>query len=920
MRRQSLVLFATLLTLSVGASAGAQDTDALGIRAARRDTIAASATVTAAFTVVNRRDEAVQVMPHVELPETWTMLTGGALLPVPPRSTEMLMLSIVVPSRAAAGVYPVRLTVTTTANPEGVMDSILVLVQPRRAVEITLLDRPGFVVSGKGYEATFLVRNRGNVAGRMRLTARGSLGAVTLSDTAFALQSQESRVVRVTSHTPAGLQGAQDDVLEVAAFQEGDEHAANASARTTVVPEPSRKIEEFLRIPTRVHLRAATSDGVSPFELFGQGKLVDGGTVTLDFLMRGPTGHYAAFGERDEYRVELSAPSWRARGGDQLFMLSSLTGSGQPGFGLGADGTRGMFSFGGYGQQFRRVPERGAEGGLFLTAQPRLDTRFTVNLVDRIGGALPGAIASGIASFDRDILSASAELARSRSASGGGGGPGLAHTMRVSVGAQSFSLDVGHRSADTTFAGAQRAADHLYVTSYVRARDGLAFNVNGSRQEADLSRTTGVPYVERFDLGSISTTIMDQVTLELGTVSRGTTVQGISRSGVQNSLRARSDLRVPFGTLQLEIERGRSRFSDAASRTFTEASVGIRSAVRAGSFGAYVERYSGGGVTKGLDGAITGGGDVSVRLNRSTHLSLMGYGTRVQSSGAGWHSQLDGLISHTRANGSSISLRTRLMRGGTLDAGDQNVAYLEFGIPLQLPVSRLRTPGRVYGRVVDAVSGQGVPNALVRLGPQVAITDRQGQVAFGGVPGGEHRLSMSQETSFANAVFVGDPTLMVDSLRHTPTTFAMAIARSARIDIDVRQFIVARTGVAGAPDSLADAGALSNATLMLTGARDTLYRTTNASGKVSFADVPPGDWLLSIRGDAPAHHRFDPDRVELTLEPGETRTLSFRLMPRRREVQIIGEDEELRSIQAAPKTQAPAAGTKTIKPNAGIQQ
>src|SRR5205085_10215456 len=133
--------------------------------------------------------------------------------------------------------------------------------------------------------------------------------------------------------------------------------------------------------------------------------------------------------------------------------------------------------------------------------------------------------------------------------------------------------------------------------------------------------------------------------------------------------------------------------------------------------------------------------------------------------------------------GAPTSRRTRLVGGPGLSASQQNVAYLEYEMPFGIPVAPLRTPGRVYGRVVDAVTGRGVPGALVRLGPQVAITDRSGDVAFGGVPGGEHRVSMSQEASFAEAVFVGDPTLVVDSSRTQPTTFKLAIARSARVVI-----------------------------------------------------------------------------------------------------------------------------------------
>ena len=58
-------------------------------------------------------------------------------------------------------------------------------------------------------------------------------------------------------------------------------------------------------MPTQVHLRAASSDGVSPFEIFGRGGIRDGGQTQMDFLFRGPTGKFSAFGERDEYRAAL---------------------------------------------------------------------------------------------------------------------------------------------------------------------------------------------------------------------------------------------------------------------------------------------------------------------------------------------------------------------------------------------------------------------------------------------------------------------------------------------------------------------------------------------------------------------------------------------------------------------------------------
>lgn len=909
-RFRTLLLTAALVAVEA-ASADAQS--GLSIRAARRDTVTAAATITAAFMLSSGRDDSATVRTRLELPPDWTALTGSDSLVVAPRSVEMFILSVVVPARTLAGTYAIRVWATSSADPQGVADSVIVRVPERRATDVTLLDRPGYVISGRSYETGFQVRNRGNLASTIRLSVRGSVGAAALSDTLLHLAPNEARVVRARVRTPEGMNAALDDVVEVIATDDAQRagEAIRGSSRVTVVPEPSRAIEHFLKIPARVNLRAATSEGVAPFEVFGQGPLRDRGSARVDFLMRGPTGTASAFGERDEYRVELRAPAWRVRGGDHVFSVSSLTAAGQPGFGVGVDGDRGIFSAGAYTQQFRRMPEKGTGVGAFVGARPTAGTSLSLNYVHRDGGALPGAIGSASATADAFGVSTEVEYARSSSAGSGGD----ARTARFSGSAGVFSFDAGHQFADTAFSGSLRGAEHNYLSGSTVPFGFVSFGFNGSLHRTDLSRTTGVPYEERFRTASLSATLFERYTIEAGTVNRGTIISAVRQDGEQRGLRARADHDLPFATLALELEGGTSTDASVRSR-FSDVGMSLRRALPWGHAGVYAQRYSGGALTKGIDGALTMGGDATVRIGRTTHATVIGYATRQETARAEWHSQIDALVSRGLRHGGIVTLRARMLGGGSRTGSQQSVMYLEYGMPLRLPVGPLRTPGRVTGRVVDAVSGRGVPGALVRLGPQVAITDGDGEVSFGGVPGGQHRLSMSQETSFANAVFVGDPTLVVDSARVTPTTFSLAIARSARLDVDVRRFALVRTAVGAGPDSLREAGAVSNATLILAGERDTLYRSTGENGKAVFTDIPPGSWTLTVRGDTPAFTRFEPDRMDVVLEPGEAESLTFRLVPRRREVQMIGDSQELRATTADPRATTPAnAATKAVKPD-----
>jgi hypothetical protein len=211
-------------------------------------------------------------------------------------------------------------------------------------------------------------------------------------------------------------------------------------------------------------------------------------------------------------------------------------------------------------------------------------------------------------------------------------------------------------------------------------------------------------------------------------------------------------------------------------------------------------------------------------------------------------------------------------------------------------VARSQSPGRVEGRILDAESGRGIPNALVRVGGQVAITDSRGQVAFSHVPAGDHRVSLAQEHSLSDAVFIGDPTVSVGARASRPSTFQLRLARGARLDVAINRFVPVRTAVNGGPDSLVLSRAESDVTLRLVSGKDTLFRNSDERGRVSFMDIAPGTWVVAVHSEAPARHRYEPDRVEMTLAPGESRRLELRLLPRQREVQVIGGDQELKSM------------------------
>ena len=198
--------------------------------------------------------------------------------------------------------------------------------------------------------------------------------------------------------------------------------------------------------------------------------------------------------------------------------------------------------------------------------------------------------------------------------------------------------------------------------------------------------------------------------------------------------------------------------------------------------------------------------------------------------------------------------------------------------------------GRARGRVVDQETGRGVAGTLVRLGPQAAITDGEGRVAFAGLPTGEYRLTIAQQATQTATIFTGDPTVHIDSMRTVPITFALAVERAGSVTGSVRQMAVARTGIDAAPDSLADSGPVAEVSIALVGVRDTLFAVTDGSGAYRFAEVVSGSYVLKVMTVAQPGTRWEPADIDVSVKPAAVSQVTFRLVPRRRAVQMIPGD------------------------------
>ncbi|HJQ19294.1 MAG TPA: carboxypeptidase-like regulatory domain-containing protein [Gemmatimonadaceae bacterium] len=888
------VSVAVTLLLCASAIAGAQG---VHVSVGKANWSASGTTVTAPFILTNLRDRQLRTVQRIDLPRDWKLVTGNNPLSLQASETGLAMVSAMVPGKTLAGTYGIRVAFFDAVTEKFLAcDSINIVIEPRKQVDVTSLQHPSFIISGRSYDASFVVRNRGNVRSALQLKARSTLGSAELVERALDLAPGESRNIRIHVKDASTAGMSSDDVVELIVAQADDVTVeSRASGRVTVVPPASTTIDDYQRVPTQVALRAANTSGVSPFVIAGAGQLRQGGAERVDFEFKGNAGATSMFGDRDVYRVDLRAPTWRVRAGDNLFSLSQLTTASQEGAGLGAERRFGTFGVGGYAEQFRRTPGEAREAGAYVSAYPTQDLRLAFNVVDRVKGPIPGNVGSLSANFQRPGINVEAEVARSADSAK----TGLGHMVHVSGERGVVTFDAGHAQGDSSFLGPQRGAQHDYMFATATPNSFLTVNASASTHASIDPVFGGLSSRERLSLATAGVTLGGLVNVEASGAQHDRRFASLTRE-TQQLVRTRIMPNLGIFNATLIGEVGRSVFDSGSTRGFSDLSLNAGVSTNAVSLGGFVERYSGGSILKGLDDILTVGGSANMHV-LGLDASVVVNSNRMGGVARYWLTNIDAQISHMLRNGSSITMRGRVLQGGYgLATSMPPVAYLEYSMPLGVPVSHLHTPGRATGRVVDAVTGRGIANALVRLGPQVAITDRNGRVSFGGLPAGAHRVTLSQETSYADAVFIGDPVLHVDSVASAPKHFTLKVARGASVDISAREFAVSRTGIAGQADSLVDVGPLVGTGFRLIGDRDTLYRASDENGRLTFTDVAPGKWILVPDGDVPSFHRFDPERLEIQLAPGENRAVIVRLVPKPREVKIMNGGEEVHAIPAEP--------------------
>ena len=483
------------------------------------------------------------------------------------------------------------------------------------------------------------------------------------------------------------------------------------------------------------------------------------------------------------------------------------------------------------------------------------------------------------------------------------GSGGEAHRARLAGDLSMLSYDLSVIRGSREYAGRDRGETMAHAGVSAKVTEWATLSGNAST--FDYVPALSISGANRLESRSIEGSFRsDRFGVAYEQMTRTDSGSLVALDGAQRGVRIRGS--IPLGSIDLSTNVAEGIAHDAGADDHRYESIMLSLRTRLGNVGSIeVFGQRAVGTLFEMSGA-NAGVSALLQLPRSTTVTLAANGSVPFGQSGMYFAQVDAELSHRLANGMTLVLRDRLTRySWHTDYARPNLIFLELRAPLRIPTGLSHTTGLAHGRILDEETGLGVGGALVRLGSEAAVSDSHGRVTFASLAPGRYQASVdgAAGSRTADALLTGDIAVDVPPESRRPVDFALSLVRGGRLRVDVRQLDFATTLATTSADSLVDAGGFANAMIALVGARDTIYQITNLDGVADFRDVPAGRWAVKmVAGPLPEAHIVDDDERAVTVRAGERATVGFRLVPKRRAVQLMDPPPTViaRPIQSPP--------------------
>ncbi len=890
------------------------------------------AIVTTAFRVTNTTGQKREFIPEVKLPDGWVLITKDFPFELKPNETDTRLVSFFVSQTALAGRYEISYIIKDRKYPS-IRDfyTAYVIVLPVSKLQAKLLESPKFVIAGEEYQSSFVVINQSNIeyAVNIKIKSREDI-TYTVDAEKVTLAPGQSKIVVVSVKTDAKIIKKLKHQLQLTAEAVEDDEAkakANSISLVEILPRISGVEDNFHRIPTEVTLRYVSQengDHKSGFqtEVSGEGTLDEQGKKHVKFRFRGPdVQDKSIFGERDEYFFEFRTEDYELYFGDRTYSLSWLTENYLYGRGLeGKLNINDDFTLGAYHMKTRWLQPRTRETAAYMDYLVNDKFKIGLNYLRK----LKDGKVSNITSLEGQLQPfENTQLEFEYALGSGGDKKDNAYLTRLYGRRDGFNYYLKLTYAGPSYPGYYSDLDYISggLTLPIDKRLRLNASFRKEKNNLDLDPTLYSAPREKYYQVGLDYKLETDTTFSFDWLSRHRKDRLDSPKFNYEEDTFRFGLDQSFGKLTLHGSAELGKTSNKLnSRTGDSeryiASVYFRP-TKNQLYSGYLHYDKDSDFTGENKRSTTIGLNARYKIANRTSFNLALQTNDYESSAHGDRDNLEARLTHTFANDNELSVLARHIRYKDSDIEDETHLFVQYIIPLGLPVCRKKSVGSIKGYVYDQESQNPIANGLLRLSGSTAVTDTAGNFTFLSLKPGIHYLNVDTATIGMDRIPSRKTPIELIVQGGKKTYVQIPVTRAAwlsgRIMVyryennrnkdalsenylapDKPYYIVGDSGGDIGNARLIEANGLPNTIVELKDSSEIRRILTDRQGRFEFKELRPGKWTLKIYCDnLPEYHYFEKDTFEVELKPGQGTEISAKLLPKKRRIRIIAEPQTL---------------------------
>ncbi len=848
------------------------------------------ATITVAFGVRNALDRNRSFTASLLIPDGWSATTAGDEFEIAPNERSVRLINLRIPESFPPGSYRVVFTAVSVEGHADASAELTVVVKTYRGLSVSVTESPRLASASQPYKIEFLVHNIGNTT---------AISNLTLSSTPFAAQMKDD-IITITAngrYPVSVIVKPESDILTQRASrvrlqaQHAEDATIQGRADALVAVIPDGGNVHSLRPRVDVNARVSSAGDLYQSglqsEISGRVPLSGDDAHQAEFWLRTPSTTRTVLSQSDGYAFGYRGPNFWAKLGDHVFEVSPLTSVGRFGTGAGAGLSIGRVSARAHSRGARHAPATDQEVGASLSLDLSRAGSFSVNALS--GNGLNEGFAGSLRYEAEPIKAISLDL------EGGLSGRENFEFM--------YSAGARGRISETAYyvRAAHRGAEHPgQYYGYTSQIAGLSSRINENvsvaltlSNDATTAAQVASPIRRRRLISTAFTgesrynTVIASGRLELRGESLEQLYDGTSSYSQMAQIRLRGGIGVRH--LRFSTSFDVARLSNETGRKGVSSRIEFESSWSRDShrIQASVIRETGPSLqllqpSSYLSFRLGGTEQLTDRLKFRLDLmqSLIQAPTNLSTT-TGWAG-----LEYRFADGKQITAETQLVvHEGSLMSTQANYR-LTVEIPFNATNPIPMQGSLLSGIIIDEETGEGIPDVLVLIGDQSALSAEDGRFSLRRPASGSYHLMIDRVTLGLDTVPTVPMPMLIDVPPVGPTEFIrIPVTRRMGFNGEVGLFEI-RGGAGSIGADTVSVGPADQVVVEISSGDIRHRRIVNGNGAFSFSDLPHGHWVVHVvRQSLP--QGFASEEELYTIELPMRQPLHIRLISAPRSLRLL---------------------------------